>query len=233
MKCIITLQVGEESIQVQVDSSKLPNNLVELKEVLGKERWKTLVNKIDNTLKNRKKIAPPKLDEMKKYGHIIPNTTIGALKNRFPSLTFPEDTKQFNISDIKVLFVDQYKTEKGELKYGLFKNKDGEQVFIIDRYNLDSVSKYLQTMKSLRGDHILKSVHPDTMKELKLYLEEVKKHIPNLESVEDMVVNFLQNRSKYRNIMFGDTNAYAYLDDFVGNLFKISHRKYKSQSNLE
>ena len=25
--------------------------------------------------------------------------------------------------------------------------------------------------------------------------------------------------------MFGDLNAYAYLDEFVGNLFKISHRK--------
>lgn len=225
MKCIITLQVGEESIQLQVDSSQLPNDLIELKKVLGNQRWKTLVDKIDKTLKDRKKIAPPKLEEMKKYGHIIPNTTIGALKNRFPNLNFPEDTKRFNVSDIKVLFVDQYKTEKGELRYGLFKDKNGEQIFIVDRYNLDSVSKYLQTMKSLRGDHILKRVHPDTMNELRLYLGEAKKHIPNLESVEDMLVNFLQNRSKYRDIMFGDINAYAYLDDFVGNLFKISHRK--------
>ena len=225
MKCTITLQVGEEFIQVQVDSSQLPSNLTELKEVLGKERWKTLVNKIDSTLKNRKKIAPPKLDEMKKYGHIIPNTTIGALKNRFPTLQFPDDTNQFNVSNIKVLFVDQYKTEKGELKYGLFKNKNGELILIVDRYNLDSVSKYLQTMKSLKGDHILKSVNPEIMKELRLLLEEVSKHIPNLESVEDMLVNFLQNRSNYRHIMFGDINAYAYLDEFVGKLFKISHRK--------
>lgn len=225
MGCIITLQVGEEFIQVQVDSSQLPNNLIELKEVLGKERWKTLVNKIDNTLKNRKKIAPPKLDEIKKYGHLIPNTTIGALKNRFPALTFPDDTDQFNVSNIKVLFVDQYKTEKGELRYGLFKNKNGEQILIVDRYNLDSVSKYLQTMKSLKGDHILKNVAPETMEELRLFLQEAKKHISNLESVEDMLVNFLQNRNKYRNIMFGDINAYAYLDDFVGNLFKISHRR--------
>jgi len=43
---------------------------------------------------------------MKKYGHIIPNTTIGALKNRFPTLQFPDDTNQFNVSNIKVLFVD-------------------------------------------------------------------------------------------------------------------------------
>jgi hypothetical protein len=43
----------------------------------------------------------------------------------------------------KVLFVDSYKTEKGELKYGMFLNKNGEEIFIIDRYNLDSVAKYL------------------------------------------------------------------------------------------
>lgn len=225
MKCIITLQVGEESIQLQVDSSQLPNDLIELKKVLGNQRWKTLVDKIDKTLKDRKKIAPPKLEEMKKYGHIIPNTTIGALKNRFPNLNFPEDTEQFNVSNIKVLFVDQYKTEKGELRYGLFKDENNEQIFIIDRYNLDSVSKYLQTMKSLRGDHILKNVDPEIIRELKLFLGEAKKHITNLESVEDMLVNFLQNRSNYRDIMFGNINAYAYLDEFVGNLFKISHRR--------
>jgi len=46
-------------------------------------------------------------------------------------------------------------------------------------------------MKSLKGDHILKSVNPEIMKELRLLLEEVSKHIPNLESVEDMLVNFL------------------------------------------
>jgi len=46
-------------------------------------------------------------------------------------------------------------------------------------------------MKSLRGDHILKSVDPEIMKELRIFLEEAKKHISNLESVEDMLVNFL------------------------------------------
>jgi hypothetical protein len=30
---------------------------------------------------------------MRKSGHIIPNTTIGALMNRFPNITFPEDSE--------------------------------------------------------------------------------------------------------------------------------------------
>ena len=244
MKCTITLQIAGESIQVQVDSSRLPNSLSELKEILGKERWKILVEKVDSTLKNRKKIDKPDLDKMRKSGHIIPNTTIGALINRFPNITFPEDSDQYNVSNIKVLFVDSYKTEKGELKYGLFTNPDGEQILIIDRYNLDSVAKYLQTMKSLKGDHILKNISPMIMDELKLLLQESKKYISNLTSVEDMLVNFLQNRSKYRDIMFSindkfiekyksessynlddSINAYSYLDDLVGNLFNISSRK--------
>lgn len=244
MKCTITLQIAGESIQIQVDSSRLPNSLSELREALGEERWKILVEKVDTTLKNRKKIDKPNLEEMRKSGHIIPNTTIGALMNRFPNITFPEDSEQYNISDIKVLFVDSYKTEKGELKYGLFNNQNGEQILIIDRYNLDSVAKYLQTMKSLKGDHILKNISPMIMDELKLLLQESKKHISNLESVEDMIVSFLQNRSKYRDIMFSvndkfikkyedessytlddSINAYAYLDNLVGNLFNISHRK--------
>jgi hypothetical protein len=59
-----------------------------------------------------------------------------------------------------------------------------------------------------------------------------------------MLVNFLQNRSKYRDIMFSvndkfiekyksessydlddSINAYSYLDNLVGNLFNISSRK--------
>ena len=244
MKCTITLQIAGESIQVQVDSSRLPNSLSELKEILGKERWKILVEKVDSTLKNRKKIDKPDLDKMRKSGHIIPNTTIGALMNRFPNVIFPEDSDQYNVSNIKVLFVDSYKTEKGELKYGLFTNPNGEQILIIDRYNLDSVAKYLQTMKSLKGDHILKNISPMIMDELKLLLQESKKYISNLTSVEDMLVNFLQNRSKYRDIMFSvndkfiekyksessydlddSINAYSYLDNLVGNLFNISSRK--------
>ena len=229
MKCTITLQVGGESIQVQVDSSHLPNSLVELKEVLGVEKWKLLVNKIDSTLKSRKKIAPPDLKKMKESGHIIPNTTIGSLINRFPDIAFPEDSDQYNISNKKVLFVDSYKTEKGELKYGMFLNKNGEEIFIIDRYNLDSVAKYLQTMKSLKSDHILRNVSSETMNELREIFSEVKKHISNLSSIEDMLISFLQTRNKYRDlILLKDSNVigiYAYLDDFVGNLFKISHRR--------
>lgn len=244
MKCTITLQIAGESIQVQVDSSRLPNSLSELKEVLGEEKWKVLVEEVDATLKSRKKIDKPKLSEMRKSGHIIPNTTIGALANRFPNITFPEDSEQYNISNIKVLFVDSYKNEKGELRYGLFTNPNGEQILIVDRYNLDSVAKYLQTMKSLKGDHILRNVSPMIMDELKLLLAESKKQFPDLSSVEDMLINFLQNRSKYRDIMFSvndkfikkyedessytlddSINAYAYLDTLVGNLFKISHRK--------
>jgi len=99
-------------------------------------------------------------------------------------------------------------------------------------------------MKSLKSDHVLKNVSPVIMDELKLLLEESKKHIPGLSSVEDMLVSFLQNRSKYRDIMFsmderfmekyGDEsrynlddsiNAYTYLDELTGNLFEISHRK--------
>ena len=165
MKCTITLQIAGESIQVQVDSSRLPNSLSELKEVLGEEKWKVLVEEVDATLKSRKKIDKPKLSEIRKSGHIIPNTTIGALANRFPNITFPEDSEQYNISNIKVLFVDSYKNEKGELRYGLFTNPNGEQILIIDRYNLDSVAKYLQTMKSLKGDHILKNISPIIMDE--------------------------------------------------------------------
>ena len=229
MKCTITLQVGGESIQVQVDSSHLPNSLAELKEVLGTEKWKVLVNKIDSTLKSRKKIAPPDLKKMKESGHVIPNTTMGSLINRFPDIAFPEDSDQYNISNKKVLFVDSYKTEKGELKYGMFLNKNGEEIFIIDRYNLDSVAKYLQTMKSLKSDHILRNVSPETMNELREIFSEVKKHISNLSSIEDMLISFLQTRNKYRDLtLLKDSNVisiYAYLDDFVGNLFKISHRR--------
>jgi hypothetical protein len=59
-----------------------------------------------------------------------------------------------------------------------------------------------------------------------------------------MIIDFLQNRSKYRDILFSinknfiekykgessydlddSINAYAYLDNLVGNLFNISSRK--------
>jgi hypothetical protein len=84
-------------------------------------------------------------------------------------------------------------------------------------------------MKSLKSDHILRNVSSETMNELREVFSEVKKHISNLSSIEDMLVSFLQNRNKYRDLtLLKDSDVisiYAYLDDFVGNLFKISHRR--------
>lgn len=229
-KCKINIKVGEESIELTVDSSQLPNSLQEFRQLFKDKDWKNLVDKIDNTLKSRKKIGKPSLSTIQKQSHIIPNTTIGALTNKFTDIKFPEDSDQYNISDQKVLFVNSYSTTKGELKYGLFKNPNGEQIIIVDRNNIQAVANYLMTMKSLRADHILKNIDKDTMKdELQPMLQEVKKHISNVSSIEDMLINFLQNRSKYRDInveLDGQIiNTYAYLDELVGNLLNISSRR--------
>lgn len=236
-KCIINIKVGGESIEVEVDSSKLPTSLTELKTLFNKEKWEDLVNKIDSTLKNRKKINRPELKKIRESSHLIPNTTIGALMHMIPNpdpedptLHYPEDTEQFNISDKKILFVNSYKTEKGQLNYGLYKNRNGEEIIIVDRANLPSVIRYLQTMKAIKADHVLKNISPEIMGELRKILKEVKKEISEVSSVEEMLVNFLQNRNKYRSLIYTDNQGNnksikAYLDDIVGNIFNISSRK--------
>lgn len=235
-KCIIKIKVGEESIELKVDSSKLPNSLSDFKSLFSKEKWEDLVNKIDNTLKNRKKINPPELQKIRETSHLIPNTTIGALMHKIPNpdpnnaeLFYPEDTEQYNISDKKVLFLDNYKTEKGELKYGLFKNKNGEEIIIVDRYNLPQVVRYLQTMKAIKADHVLRNISPEIMEDLKLILN----NVPGINSVEELLINFLQNKSKYDGLVYEkgeDTiSIKAYLNDLCSNIFNISSRKnYKN-----
>ena len=56
-KCKITFNIGSEKVVVEVDSTQLPQNLEELKNVLknDKEAWKDAKTKVKDALIKRKK----------------------------------------------------------------------------------------------------------------------------------------------------------------------------------
>lgn len=229
-KCVINVKVGEESIPIEVDSSKLPSNLSEFRNLFNQEQWSKIVDIIETTLKNRKIVESPNLRDILKSSHIIPNTTIGALKNRFPDISFPEDVPGFDVSNMKVLFVSSYRTVKGELKYGLFKNPNGENVFIIDQYHISQVAAYLTTMKAIESENVLSRISPDVEEDLSKIIKVVEKKYPEIKSTKDLLVNFLQNKNKYSKLVFTDSNKntisiYAYLSGLVSDIFGISSRR--------
>jgi hypothetical protein len=159
MNCTITLKVGkEDSIEISVESSKLPDNYSSLKELLIEEnKWDEFLEKLQNTLRSENKNIPLKVSEIvDSSSHIITNTTVEILKKRFPSINFPEDTDDLKFSDKKVRYMQYYKTVDGRLKYGrLISEKTGEELFIVDAKHISQLANYFLFYKSIMSDNIL------------------------------------------------------------------------------
>lgn len=176
MNCTITLKVGkEDSIEISVESSKLPDNYSSLKELLIEEnKWDEFLEKLQNTLRSENKNIPLKVSEIvDSSSHIITNTTVEILKKRFPSINFPEDTDDLKFSDKKVRYMQYYKTVDGRLKYGrLISEKTGEELFIVDAKNISQLANYFLFYKSIMSDNILNQSTDEVLDELySIYLE--------------------------------------------------------------
>lgn len=166
---------------------------------------------------------------MKDSSNLIPNTTFGALKQKFLYLDreFPEDDENFKCSNAKVLFVNEYKTKKGELKYGHFINPNGDEIFIVDRNNINQLINYFTVLKLIKSSKILNKIE-GINNELQECIKAVKKEIPAIKTTEDLFVYYINNKSKFSNIMFNNpepTNVRAYLNEICGNILDLPSRK--------
>ena len=156
--CKITLKIRRTPIEIYVDSSNLPENYNSLKELLIQEnKWDEFLEQIRTHLRSGKNVVQyQEIDTLSQNSHTITKTDIQMLKKRFPTAKFPEDTKEFKISDKRVRYMRRYKTVDGKLQYGrLIDAKTGEEVFIVDADHVGHLADYFSFCKTILSDEIL------------------------------------------------------------------------------
>ena len=144
-KCKINITIGTGSYTVEVDSTKLPESMDELLNVLKQDKsWKDIKNNIKKSLLQRETIEPPKISEIESQSRVIPNTTTKVLKAKYPKVTFPDD-----VDNIPVLFVKKFQTLKDGDKFGRYVDENGKEVFIIDPYHIKMFADYLSLRRMI------------------------------------------------------------------------------------
>lgn len=197
--CVITLNVGRDSIKVSVESSQLPKDYKSLRDLLIQQnQWDNFLKKLQEYLKTNNN-NPQKLSKITDTDYTIPNNTVQTLSRRFPTITFPEDTEDFKVSDKKVRFMYKYITEDGHLQYGRFIDENGEEVFIVDRSHLQQLGNYFLFCKSIISDNTLEQIDKNILDELQLIYNKVYKN--------DVLKEYLDSfYNKYRKTNPEDDN---------------------------
>ena len=218
MACTITITTNNGN-RVEMEVPSLPNSLSELKDIIrssGKlEELHTYIKQAvgeGNTIKN------VKLSEIKDTSGIIPNATVSLLKERFPEAGFPEE----DLDDIPILYINQYKVSDSELQFGIFE-QNGKQYFVIDNNesHIRDFAAYLSLKNAIEKDNLLQNKL--TKEEFEI-LENCRK-ASNYSSIEQMSLEFLNNRSIFRNFRTEDNQSvFSLLND---TLSKVSERTRK------
>lgn len=213
MACKITITTANGN-RIEVEVPSLPNSFSELKSVLNSNnKLEELQAYIKEAIGQGSVIKGTKLSEIKDSSAIIPNSSIQELRSKFPDAGFPET----GFEDLRVLFVNSYKTEDSELQFGIFE-QNGQQTFIIDnnKKHIDKFVSYLNLLKGIQEDNFLKKL-PNKEKEI---LEECRKS-SGYSSIERMVLEYLNNKDMFRNYRTSDgKSVFSLLNSVLSSVDK-------------
>ena len=208
-ECIIKLQIGDQIISKKVDSNNLPQSLEDFRNLFDDQEWESIISSVKVTLQNRTQLKVPNLKNIN--SRPIPNTSIGVLSQRFPNMNFPE-----KFLDRKVLFVDKYVTDRGELNYGIYKTgrKDiyglDEEIYVVDRKHLSNLSSYLTLLNFCEENKILEHLPDEYEDQLTKILEVLDKEktkegeskFPDIKNIKSLLFDFLARKDRYSKLDF-------------------------------
>ena len=223
MSCIITIQAGNNQIEVEVPS--LPSSLSELRQILSQNKKLDQFNSYIRTAVSQGNILGSKsLKTIKDSSKIIPNTTASSVQLHFPTVVFP----QIDLQKLPVLLINRYSTADNELQFGIIE-QDGQIVYVLDN-NIEHIKKfanYLSLKNAIEQDNFLNKLD----KKSQLLLEEIRQ-VTGYSSKEEMVLEYLSNKNIFRNYRTNDgKSVFSVLNDFLVQLGQVIPRQISFQNN--
>lgn len=211
MACTITITTANGN-RVEMEVPSLPTSFTELKSVLNSNnKLEELQAYIKQAVGQGSIIKDIKLSDMKESSAIIPNSNISELRKNFPDAGFPET----GFEDLRILFINSYKTEDSELQFGIYE-QNGKQFFIIDnnKKHINRFAAYLSLLKSIEQDNLLDKLS----KKEKEILEECRKG-SNYSTVKQMVLEYLNNKDIFRNYRTSDGKSiFSLLNNLLASI---------------
>lgn len=189
MECILTIKIGDESIDVTHDGSlsidSIDSGLITVLKKSGK--WPEIISAIETRLQNKiGSYDTVSIKDLTTEKGLIGNSNIQFLQDQFPSITFPENI------DVNILFLDKLKLG-GKEHFGRYTKSDGTELFIIrnNEYDVNCFANFLNLRELVR-----KGINLDEKSEQYQILSKIAKKEKT--TIEELILNFSTNKEKYR-----------------------------------
>lgn len=216
------------SLKTDSVSPLLGNEVINAIRFASKEQKEELYTLIESTIGQINNLGVAKITKLREK-KLVPTDTIQTLQQEFPDIEFPVGV-QANILLLNNL------TSNGQVMRGRIIDSDGNKFFIIkgkSKKDAKRLANYLQIKKiseenSFRFDET-SSNYKDLQQILSLRNKQIKVG-KKLESVLDMIVDFQESGSSYRNILYipegsnVETNAYYLLSEIRNQILERAGR---------
>lgn len=227
MNCIATFKVGD--VEISLDLETGPDSSLtdqEILEILTKNPAKRqeLCNLIQNKLYKRNTIDPISISDLTSLSGLKGNTDIEFLSNEFPDVNFPQGI------DANVLLIDNLKIGSQNMQ-GRVINSNGEELFIVKgtASDVQKLANFLFIRKQIQDQSFIFDENSIYYKDLSSCLKARNTRKPSVDSVYDLILDFIYNRRKYDSLYFTNQkgeqeSVYAYLSRINNVILQYSDR---------
>lgn len=227
MNCIATFKVGDVEISLDLETgsdSSLTDQ--EILEILTKNPAKRqeLCNLIQNKLYKRNTIDPISISDLTSLSGLKGNTDIEFLSNEFPDVNFPQGI------DANVLLIDNLRIGSQNMQ-GRVINSNGEELFIVKgtASDVQKLANFLFIRKQIQDQSFIFNEASTYYKDLSSCLKARNARKPSVDSIYDLILDFIYNRRKYDSLYFTNQkgeqeSVYAYLSRINNVILQYSDR---------
>lgn len=238
MKCTITFTVaGNDPIKLDLETDQAsPVIDDDIKRVLetNKVELEKLCAQLEKKLSSFgiiEKINTEKIEE----GNLIGNCGIEFLRSKFPKVKFPEGVE----ANVLLLNNLQPLASDTPISKGRIIQPNGQELFIISGQESNNkigppdvikLANYLIVRQQIEDSSFIFSETSEYYKTLQKCLEARNKRKTKVKNIEDMILDFINNKSEYATLYFKDDNdtqqnVYNTLQKISNIILKYSDRK--------
>ena len=214
-KCIVTIKINDEEKEIPVEGS--PSTLIDesVVEALSKnpEILKDLVEDLRKKLNQKNNLEPIKLKDILQEG-VLANCTLNYLREspEYCYLKFPD-------GNANILLVDKLRIGKTPMSGRVLK-QNGEEIYIVQN-NDEDLQRFANYLKAKNTIQQGVKITPDSSyySEMNEILSKKKKKNEQLESIEDVLVDYISDKKSYSKIFLSNgKSAIQVLEKFIRNL---------------
>lgn len=217
-QCILTIKVNDKELQLPFEGEATSSLDEDVITALKEASWEDIKSLVDNIREKSNKLGNATIKLKDLQDGIIANCSLNDFRNdpNYVDITFPE-------IDVKILQINNLSVD-GQPVFGRVLTTNGEEVFVSDGSSDDikRICTFLNVREKLKEIDIAED-NP-LYKPLTQIVDKAKenKKITKVNSINDLLLHYLEHKSLYNNIMVEGESAKSILDRVLNQVRNFS-----------